>query len=129
MVRKRAKIVTAGYQARQCERTKNVSKVSVQRKLEVWERDGWRCRYCGCEVIRIEHVDGERRPPDAATVDHVHPRRYGGSNRPENLVTACEVCNNRKADQSIGDFGIVQLQPTLAEVWPELDENEKAMLG
>lgn len=39
------------------------------------------CVYCGGE---------------ADTVDHVVPRRAGGSDQPHNLVPACRSCNSRK---------------------------------
>lgn len=40
------------------------------------------CVYCGAE--------------DDMTVDHLVPRRYGGSDQPRNLVPACRSCNSRK---------------------------------
>jgi len=62
------------------------------RKVKVWKRDKWRCRYCHCKV----EVPG-LHPHDAmATVDHVVPKSAGGSNRVSNLVTACLKCNNEK---------------------------------
>lgn len=50
-------------------------------------RDGHRCQYCGTS-----------RGP--MTVDHVIPKRLHGSDTWENLVCACERCNNRKGDRS-----------------------------
>jgi len=47
----------------------------------VLQRDGWTCRYCGCE---------------ATEVDHVAPRARGGATAPSNLVAACRRCNKTK---------------------------------
>lgn len=49
----------------------------------VWERDGERCRYCGCE-----------RGP--FSIDHIHPVARGGDNVLENLAVACSRCNSSK---------------------------------
>jgi 5-methylcytosine-specific restriction endonuclease McrA len=54
-------------------------------RVEVLERDGWRCAYCG-------------RPAEA--VDHVVPASRGGDfYDPDNLVAACRSCNSRKGDR------------------------------
>ena len=46
-------------------------------------RDGARCRYCDAKSWK-----SDRR----FTLDHVVPRARGGSNRPSNMVWACEQC-------------------------------------
>lgn len=45
----------------------------------VYDRDGWRCVYCGA--------------PDPLSLDHVKPYSKGGQDVPGNLVTACLPCN------------------------------------
>ncbi|MFO7858445.1 MAG: RNA-guided endonuclease IscB, partial [Ectothiorhodospiraceae bacterium] len=37
-------------------------------------------------------------------IEHVHPRSRGGSNRLKNLVIACTVCNQRKANRTAGEW-------------------------
>jgi hypothetical protein len=37
-------------------------------------------------------------------LDHVIPRSKGGTNRPENLVLACQYCNTHKSDKSYKTF-------------------------
>ncbi len=50
-------------------------------------RDSHTCCYCGL-----------RKGP--MTVDHIIPRRLGGADTWENLVCACEKCNNKKGDRT-----------------------------
>jgi 5-methylcytosine-specific restriction endonuclease McrA len=56
-------------------------------------RDGHTCAYCG----------GKRGP---MTVDHVIPKTQGGSDTWENLVCACERCNNKKGDRTPKSAGM-----------------------
>ena len=64
----------------------------MRREL-IFERDEYRCVYCG------EQFDvGE------LTVDHVQPRMRGGDHSSGNLVTACNACNARKAGMRLADF-------------------------
>jgi 5-methylcytosine-specific restriction endonuclease McrA len=63
------------------------------RREQIFERDEYRCVYCG------EQFDvGE------LTVDHVQPRMRGGDRSSGNLVTACNACNVRKGGARLGDF-------------------------
>jgi len=59
-------------------------KILLTRK-NIIKRDRHICQYCG-----------DRDGP--MTVDHVVPKSYGGSDTWENMVCACERCNNRKGD-------------------------------
>jgi hypothetical protein len=59
----------------------------LRRKL--FERDSWRCLYCG------DSVNAE-----TATLDHKIPRSKGGTNEPDNLATCCFICNSIKSGKS-----------------------------
>jgi hypothetical protein len=48
----------------------------------IYERDGYRCVECG--------------ETDDLTLDHIHPRSRGGSDRDPNLRTLCRSCNSSK---------------------------------
>ncbi|MEX2080432.1 MAG: HNH endonuclease [Dehalococcoidia bacterium] len=61
-------------------------KVRLSRK-EVFSRDGWHCVYCGKQTRDL-------------TLDHVLPRHRGGPHTWENLVSACKVCNHKKAGRT-----------------------------
>ena len=60
-------------------------------RLAVLERDGYRCTYCNKKKRRM-------------TVDHLHPKSLGGTDRPGNLVAACRDCNKAKCNQTLESF-------------------------
>lgn len=61
-------------------------------RFEIFKRDNFTCQYCGAQ------------PPDVVlVVDHIHPVSAGGTNDELNLITACETCNQGKADKPLGD--------------------------
>lgn len=57
-------------------------------RWKVLARDGFRCRYCGA-------MGGDA----VLVVDHAHPVARGGRNNIDNLITACEPCNQGKSDR------------------------------
>jgi hypothetical protein len=64
-----------------------------ENRIKVYERDEYKCRYCGKQLTRF-----------TATLDHVMPVAEGGDNSFENLLTACLDCNSRKHKRPVGDF-------------------------
>lgn len=68
-------------------------------RLAVFERDGYHCRYCGNAItVMREYHAWIRRWIGLIHVDHIIPRCKGGTDDPENLVTACRKCNLTKYD-------------------------------
>lgn len=65
----------------------------------LFARDGYRCQYCGRHRSTL-------RSREFLTRDHVQPISAGGDNTWENVVTACSVCNNRKANHSLQAAGM-----------------------
>lgn len=66
----------------------------VRRSVTSWAmREMPYCYLCGTEVD--SSADGHR----ALTLDHVWPRAYGGNSDLENLLGACQSCNEAKADK------------------------------
>jgi 5-methylcytosine-specific restriction endonuclease McrA len=63
------------------------------RREQIFERDRYRCVYCG-EVF----------PAEELTVDHVQARVRGGDRSGGNLVTACTACNTAKGHRHAGEF-------------------------
>lgn len=64
--------------------------ISKRVRFSVFARDGFACRYCGATSEKVQLV-----------LDHIEPVSKGGSDEPENLVTACEPCNAGKSDKSV----------------------------
>lgn len=66
-------------------------------RRNIIRRDGARCQYCGAS----------NRP---LTIDHVVPKLRGGTDSWENLVCACDRCNNRKGDRTPEQAGMKLLR-------------------
>lgn len=64
-----------------------------ENRIKVYERDEYKCRYCGKQLTRF-----------TCTLDHVTPVAEGGTNSFDNLMTACLECNSRKHRRPLGDF-------------------------
>lgn len=69
-----------------------MSRKSTGKKLrfEVLKRDGFTCQYCGAHPPQVLLV-----------VDHVTPVCEGGDNNMDNLVAACEPCNQGKGGRPL----------------------------
>lgn len=81
-------------------RTK-VNSARFSRK-NVWVRDEGKCQYCGVKVS-----------PDDYTLDHVIPKKRGGSTSWLNVVTCCYSCNQRKGDKPLDQTGMKLLKPVI----------------
>jgi len=64
-------------------------------RVNVAARDDFRCQYCGVKY-----------PLRKLTYDHVVPRSRGGRTTWENVVMACNPCNNAKANRSPEQAGM-----------------------
>lgn len=93
---------------------------------EVFERDFYRCRYCGLRVITAKvfyeysrAVGSKKFPNERANnkrngltlglrgvIDHVKPHSLGGQTEMGNLVTSCYSCNFGKAEYTLKQIGI-----------------------
>ena len=63
-------------------------KVPLSLRFAILHRDRFTCQYCG----------GTPQQGYVLHVDHKVPRSKGGKAEPDNLVTACLLCNNGKSD-------------------------------
>ncbi len=66
--------------------------VDLNRK-NILARDEYTCQYCGISKKSL-------------TIDHIHPKGKGGSDTWENLVAACQSCNQKKGDRTPEDSGL-----------------------
>ena len=71
-------------------------KILLTRK-NIIKRDGHVCQYC-------------RDTKGPMTVDHIIPKSHGGQETWENMVCACERCNNRKGDRLAEKAGMKLLR-------------------
>jgi 5-methylcytosine-specific restriction endonuclease McrA len=70
-----------------------------EKRLRIYERDGFRCVWCLRRVATLQDVAKEKHLA-LATLDHLVPRERGGSNEAPNLVTACATCNQDRGTRS-----------------------------
>lgn len=64
-------------------------RMQLPTRKSIYARDGYRCGYC------LKRFKG-----DHLTLDHIVPKSRGGKGTWDNLVTACRLCNHRKADRT-----------------------------
>lgn len=60
--------------------------ISKSVRFAVFARDQFKCRYCGIDANSAKLV-----------IDHIIPVKIGGSSEFDNLLTACEPCNQGKS--------------------------------
>ena len=68
-------------------------------RQNLFERDGYRCQYCGNSFAAKE-----------LNMDHVVPRDRGGKTSWENVVTSCIRCNSRKGNRDPNEAGMYLLR-------------------
>jgi 5-methylcytosine-specific restriction endonuclease McrA len=88
----------------------------------LFARDNNTCQYCG-------RKKGELRHGESLTRDHVYPRDLGGKDTWENVVTACNSCNNKKANYTLDSLGWKELKtlsaPSIFELWSKQNKKHK----
>lgn len=98
---------------------------SAKAQIAIFERDGWRCRFCGIKVIlraaikainevyaaevRWDSPQRYQHPVFRAacvSADHIVPHSRGGTNDPENIVAACGPCQFGRNQWLLEEVGI-----------------------
>ena len=62
---------------------------NTMKRVRIYIRDRYCCQYCG-----------EQKHAKDLTLDHILPRAQGGATTPQNLVSACKKCNQRKGNRT-----------------------------
>ena len=79
-------------------------------KRVLFNRDSWKCQYCGQELVY-----------SAITVDHVIPVSKGGPTTWQNCVAACKPCNKKKANKMLDEVGMrlskKPVEPSALHFW------------
>jgi len=70
-------------------------------RANIYARDGYQCQYCGAKA-----GNGHKLRISDLTFDHVIPRSTGGGTTWENIVTACQKCNSKKANRTPREAGM-----------------------
>lgn len=87
--------------------------LSKKRRFEIFKRDGFACQYCGAH------------PPAVVLVlDHIKPVADGGETDEDNLVAACEACNQGKGARDLRSAPI-----SLSEKAAIVAEREEQLRG
>lgn len=68
--------------------TMNMRTIFDDEKIKL--QTGGICNYCGSE--------------DNLSLDHIFPKRYGGTDSAENLIFACRTCNSSKGKKDLMDW-------------------------
>jgi len=66
----------------------SLSQKAVSTRWLLFDRDGFRCNYCGRSPLTDPEV--------MLVADHIHPKALGGPNTMANLITSCRECNGGK---------------------------------
>lgn len=70
--------------------------ISDQRRLSLYERDGWHCWLCDEAVdAKLRGTHSKWRP----SLDHVNPRSLGGGDEDANLKTSHWICNASRGNR------------------------------
>lgn len=64
-------------------------------RANIYARDNRQCQYCGRKAGK-----GKTLSLSDLTFDHVLPRAQGGGTNWENITTACQSCNTKKANRT-----------------------------
>ena len=83
----------------------------------LFNRDGWRCQYCG-----------DKLSDRSIEVEHILPASRGGQTSWSNCVATCKPCNKKKANRTPEEAGMQLLRkpmiPTSLHFWDALKSDD-----
>jgi 5-methylcytosine-specific restriction endonuclease McrA len=91
----------------------------------IQKKDDYRCFYCGKDGLAS--LDNWHD----SVVDHLLPRKYGGTDDADNLITSCHYCNAIKGDQQFasGEDAKAYVQNRRAQLQVIFESVRKAVRG
>ncbi len=135
-VKEARKIVQLKYPFQSPHQNQQRTAISNLKKLDVFYRDSFKCRYCGKETIFagtlmvISRFIPEEFPYHphwkwnathpafwelASSCDHILPKARGGGDEINNLVTSCYQCNSIKSNWTLEELRWKLLEPSTSE--------------
>jgi 5-methylcytosine-specific restriction endonuclease McrA len=82
---------------------------TIRHKLA--ERDGWKCCYCETETECLTCSGKRKYKGYAATIEHIKPKKQGGTYGLYNLKIACARCNGLRGSHPVPEGA------TLADIY------------
>ena len=67
-------------------------------RVKLADRAGWSCGWCAQKTRR------DMGWQNSATIEHMTPKSQGGTNKLENLMSACARCNRLRGTQAVDKF-------------------------
>ena len=123
---------------------------SPREQKEIFERDGWRCRFCGVNVVcksarslltsqfsiksiwtSIDLQGHSALYAMASSIDHVIPHGRGGNNERSNLVTACYCCQFGRGESTLEEVELLNplLRNPHVDSWDGLSRLSRPSIG
>lgn len=82
-----------------------------RKRLEEFD---FRCAYCL-----------DQFPEDALWLEHIVGIKEGGTHRIENVVPACQLCNQQKGDKTLWEFKQITVEELFQRVEEKVKETKK----
>ncbi len=99
---------------------KRQRKVSRKNRDAVFDRDGGKCVYCGCVLLRHRHPlrCSYAESAEYWEIDHRTPVDSGGTNHVANLQLTCSGCNQDKGTRNDKEYRALLESRELAQSRP-----------
>lgn len=93
------------------------------------EPQNHRCCYCGHQMVEISKKELPFIPKNAMTREHVEAKSNGGLSELDNLVAACQLCNELRGNMDAFAFYNLQQKwfrrgETLRDRWHNITRDE-----
>lgn len=80
---------------------------ALSKRGRIYQRDKYKCQYCGIKAGKYHPVYRKKLSVEHhLTLDHIIPKSRDGATKPNNLVTACKDCNQKKKDRTPEEAGM-----------------------